>query len=162
LAARRIGDIFNKDRAHGGRCFHRRLAVETMCGFLRQLMERSTSMRTLSSFLLVVAATFAVATSSYAQQPELGAVVKPKGDLPLRDAPPSGFLGLKGDVIGTATPDKTYKVIDAKSISTFFGGENWIKLQNMADQTKVGWVYSGTKDVPDANIVMDGQGNIVR
>ena len=108
-------------------------------------------MRFSANMLLLSAALVMPGTPAHSQNVELGAIVTPKAQLQLRDAPPSGFIGLKGDPIGTASPSTNYKVIDKHSISTIFGGENWLKVQS-TDKTQEGWVFSGTKNEPSANV----------
>lgn len=103
---------------------------------------------------LALAVMAIVCSSVYAQDVSPGAVISPKGDLPLRDAPPGGLIGLKGDTIGKVTPQTTYKVIDKKSISTIFGGENWLKVQRVDDASAQGWVFTGTKGDPSANVTV--------
>jgi hypothetical protein len=108
-------------------------------------------MRTLC-ILLLIAVTVFLTSFAQAQDVVPGAIITPKGDLPLRDAAPGGLIGLKGDAIGSVTPQVEYKVIDKKSISTIFGGENWLKVQKIDDASKQGWVFTGTKSNPTANI----------
>jgi hypothetical protein len=81
-------------------------------------------------------------------------LITSKANLPLRDAPPGGVIGLKGDTIGQATPATTYRVIDTKTISTVLGGENWLKVQRVDDPAKQGWLFSGTKADPVANVTV--------
>ncbi|HLH94123.1 MAG TPA: hypothetical protein VKW08_03305 [Xanthobacteraceae bacterium] len=107
--------------------------------------------------LSLVALTLAAAIPSRAQQADIGAVVTPKGTLPLRTAPPGGLIGLSGDAIGSVAPDQSYKVLDKKSISTILGGENWLKVQSVTDASKQGWVFTGTKDSPTANVTINAQ-----
>jgi hypothetical protein len=95
----------------------------------------------------------AVAASSISSPAaEMGDLITPKGHLTLREAPPGGFLGLKGEAVGTITPDKSYKVLDKKSFSTIFGGEQWLKVQAVEDSAKQGWIYTGPKNDPNANV----------
>ena len=109
------------------------------------------------SIILFAAAVFLIPADGRAQDVTPGTIVTPKGDLTLRDAPPGGLIGLKGDAIGNVTPSTNYKVIEQKSISTILGGENWIKLQPVGDPSKSGWVFSGTKSSPAANVQIKSQ-----
>jgi hypothetical protein len=109
---------------------------------------------TLLSTLIVL---LVLLNQSRAQQVEPGAVVTPKSALTLRAAPPGGFIGLKGDTIGTVTPNETYKVLEKKSISTVLGGENWLKLQSVNDASKQGWVFTGTREAPTANVTINSR-----
>ena len=102
--------------------------------------------------LFLAISILALPVSGQAQGVEPGAVVTPKADLTLRDAPPGGLIGLKGDAIGSVTPTMTFKVIDKRTISTILGGENWLKVQGVDDASKQGWVFGGTKSEPIANI----------
>jgi hypothetical protein len=104
------------------------------------------------SVLLVAISVIFLAAPAQAQDVGPGAIISPKADLPLRNAPPGGLIGLKGDTIGQASPANSFRVIDKKTISTVLGGENWLKLQRVDDASKQGWVFSGTKADPVANI----------
>ncbi len=89
-----------------------------------------------------------------AQEIKPGATITPKGNLPLRSAPPGGLIGLKGDEIGTATPSVQFKVLETKDISTVAGGQKWIKVQQMNNTANVGWIFTGPSEKPDSNITM--------
>jgi hypothetical protein len=114
-------------------------------------------MRSPIALLLTLIVMVVLLNQSHAQQAHPGAMVTPKGTLSLRAAPPGGFIGLKGDAIGTVKPDETYRVLDKKSIPTIFGGQNWLKLQSVKDASKQGWVFTGTSDVPTANVTINAQ-----
>jgi len=88
--------------------------------------------------------------SSFAQG--LGDVVSPRGQLPLREAPPDAFTGVKGDSIGTVEPNKGYRIIDQKNISTIFGGERWLRLEDITSAQK-GWIYSGPSNSKEQNVI---------
>jgi hypothetical protein len=111
-------------------------------------------MRSPLALLLTLTVLLVVPSQSHAQQVNPGAVVTPKGTLALHAAPPGGVIGLKGDEIGKVQPNEAYRVLDKKSISTVLGGENWLKLQSVNDASKQGWVFTGTKDAPTANVTI--------
>jgi hypothetical protein len=109
-------------------------------------------MRVTFAFILVFVTT--VPAVCIAQDLQLGATVKAKADLPLRESPPSGFFGQKGNEIGVVTPANPYIVLDTKTFSTIGGGETWLKVINKSDPSKSGWIFSGSKTDPLANITM--------
>lgn len=82
----------------------------------------------------------------------VGATVKPIAQLPLQQSPPQGYFGFKGDQIGTTTTAKTYTVIDKKTVSTLFGSDTWLQVQNKADPKQTGWIYTGSDARPYQNI----------
>lgn len=81
-----------------------------------------------------------------------GSTIKPKAALPLREAPPSGLVGAKGETIGTVRPDTEYKVLEQKTFSTLLGSENWLRIQETTNPAHAGWIYSGTKEQPFGNV----------
>ena len=101
---------------------------------------------------LTIAAFGFWANSAAAQDLSGTWLIKPKGDLTLHRAPPGGITGLAGSDIGKITPDKSYKVLNEKSISTILGGEKWLEVQSIDDPSKRGWVYTGSKSDPNANV----------
>jgi hypothetical protein len=109
-------------------------------------------MRSQGSLWVTSAAVGLIALSSVAAQDLQGSLIKPKGDLPLLQAPPGGFTGFAGGAVGKATPDKSYRVLNEKNISTVFGGEKWLEIQGIDDPSKRGWVYTGSKSDPNANV----------
>jgi len=84
-----------------------------------------------------------VLTTAYAVAQD---VVVPKGQLPLRQAPPGTFFQGKGDQIGTVSAKERYRVLERKAVPTIAGTEQWLKVQSVEDPTKRGWIYAGNDD----------------
>ena len=80
-----------------------------------------------------------------------GSVVRPLAPLPLRDAPPEGLLGAKGDIVGQASTNHDYRILDQKTISTILGRQMWLNVQDTTSR-QIGWVYSGSDDRPFQNV----------
>jgi hypothetical protein len=105
-------------------------------------------MRFSSALLMVVL----VPAASLAQEIAPGAIIRPKGELPMRDTPPGGLLGLKGNEVGVARQGTEYKVLEQRSITTVLGGQKWLKVQEVNDQRKQGWIFSGPQDASVSNV----------
>jgi len=101
---------------------------------------------------LVFAALFSL--PGLAEEVTPGSFIQPKGALPLRGTPPSGLTGDKGVSIGTATADAKYQVLERKTFSTVSGGETWLHVQDVNNPKNAGWIFSGTKDQPFANVTV--------
>jgi len=86
-----------------------------------------------------------------------GSTVKVLTALPLRTEPPGGLFGFKGTRIGEVAANGIYKVLETKSITTVGGGEEWIKVQDPANQNKAGWIYYGQKNALTGNAVVIGR-----
>lgn len=95
---------------------------------------------------------FWCAAATLAHGQETGTTIRPKGDLPLRSAPPGAFFQDKGAQLGTAKPDEIYRVIDSKRVPTLFGSESWVKVQAIREPDKSGWIFGGSSSDPIANI----------
>lgn len=81
----------------------------------------------------------------------IGSVVQPIALLPLRDAPPEGLLGAKGETVGEASPDHSYRVLNEKTINTVLSRQTWLYVQDITSR-QTGWVYSGSDDRPFQNV----------
>jgi hypothetical protein len=102
--------------------------------------------------VLAVMTFVAGATAAFpAVAEEVGDLVRPKGDLPLREAPPGLFLE-KGAQVGVAVPSEYYRIVERKSVPTLLGLESWKKVQAAGDPKKSGWIFTGPSSNPSANI----------
>ncbi|MCZ7661244.1 MAG: hypothetical protein M5U07_27100 [Xanthobacteraceae bacterium] len=70
-------------------------------------------------------------------------VVTPKVQTPLRAAPPGGFFQGKGDQIDTALPSEKFRVLETRSVRTLTGTEQWLRVQQVENPSKIGWIYGG-------------------
>ena len=86
-----------------------------------------------------------------ARAEDVGALVRPKAELPLREAPPGLFVE-KGTQLGFAVPSESYRIMEKKSVPTLLGVENWTKVQAISDPSKFGWIFAGPSSNPSANI----------
>ena len=79
--------------------------------------------------------------------------VRPRADLPLREAPP-GIFQSKGDRIGTAKEGEDYHVIEQTTVPTITGAERWLRVvpADSSSAPESGWIYSGPSGNPDANV----------
>jgi hypothetical protein len=77
--------------------------------------------------------------------------ITPKGDLPLRSWPP-GFFSAKGDLIGTISPGRDYRVLEQREVHTLGGSESWLKVTPASGDGAEGWVYAGPAENPLANV----------
>jgi hypothetical protein len=80
---------------------------------------------------------------AFAQTPNEGSVVRPKGQLPIRESAPWGFFSGLGKEIGTTTPSSKYIVLDTKAVLGLSGRESWIKVQPLDGSEEPGWAYAG-------------------
>jgi hypothetical protein len=88
-----------------------------------------------------------------------GSIVRPRGELAIRETTPGFFQGL-GKEIGKTDPNTDYMVLDQKVVPNITGREEWIKVQpiilqpsdknssNSSEEASVkekpiGWVYAG-------------------
>lgn len=91
-----------------------------------------------------------------------GTLWAPVGDLPLRDAPPSAFLGLKGELVGTAEVSQPYLLLEQRVNRSLFGDDLWVRVRPWAAEGQdppVGtcaaegcWIYAGPEGRP-ANLM---------
>lgn len=102
-------------------------------------------------FILLLCLTLALCVHGFAQDIAPGKIIQPKAALPLRTAPPSGLFGVTGNDIGVASPSTQYQVLEQKTFSTVTGGETWLRIK-APDSRVTGWIYSGSKAEPLANV----------
>jgi len=70
-----------------------------------------------------------------------------KGNLTLREAPPSGLFYKTGDKIGTINTGTKVVATDEKKVKTLFGESRWLMVDvvdaKTGQKTTTGWVYAG-------------------
>lgn len=70
-----------------------------------------------------------------------------KGNLTLREAPPSGLFYTTGDKIGTIKTGTKVVATDEKKVKTLFSESTWLMVDvvdaKTGQKTTTGWVYAG-------------------
>lgn len=94
----------------------------------------------------------AVPASAQTASVTVGSTVKTIAPLPLQQSPPQGYFSFKGDQVGTTAKANTYTVIDKRTVSTLFGSDTWLQVQNKADPKQTGWIYTGSDAKPYQNV----------
>lgn len=96
---------------------------------------------TRARFALSLAIVACAASSASAQD-----LVRPNGQLPLRDAPPGSFFQGKGQAVGSVMPNDKFRVLERRIVPTITGKENWWRVQGVDGSNKEGWVFAGPSD----------------
>src|SRR5574340_740868 len=72
-----------------------------------------------------------------------------KGDLTLRDSPPSGLFYTMGAAKGVVKKGDTLVVQETKEVTTFFSKYIWYRVEVLDPNTEKrkgsGWIYGGTR-----------------
>lgn len=89
-------------------------------------------------FVLSLCIAACATSSGWAQE-----LVKPNGQLPLREAPPGGFFQGKGQEKGNLLPSDKFLVLEKRVVQTITGKENWWRVRSVGGPAKEGWVFSG-------------------
>jgi len=79
-----------------------------------------------------------------------GTVLKPVGEVVLRDAPPSGFLLKPGERLGVVDVNDTVRVIGSKTVKTLVGEYFYLQVEPVVDgdsrNSTGGWAYLGDSE----------------
>jgi|SRR5262245_140322 len=101
--------------------------------------------------LALILTLFAPVTAVAQKTPRAGDRISSRGDLTLREAPPEGFFGLRGEKIGTVIPSEEFLVLDRREVPSISGGQEWLQIES-SDGVKKGWIYSGPSGSATSNV----------
>ena len=117
----------------------------------------------LVKYLIIIYALFIIVSVSYAEEaiPEFlkpcvaQMCVEAKGNVWLRDSPPSGLFYTKGKQLDTIQTSEILIVKDQKIVKTIFRNYRWLNVKRTfykTDGSKIeqsvaeGWAYNGTEN----------------
>ena len=81
-------------------------------------------------------------------------IAEATGNLPVRAAPPSGWLARPGQELYSTAPGQEYIVLETRDVPRFFELDHWVRVapvdENGELSGEIGWAYWGTNDVSSA------------
>lgn len=78
-----------------------------------------------------------------------------RGNLILRESPPSGLFLSKGPIIGSIPGGEQVEVVERKEVRTLFGTQEWLRVRSADKENPElsGWVFNGKIELEDGTVL---------